>query len=195
MQRLRCCAERNAPQKHPITPHSSARNITQPSQRGLVAKFRRPAGHPPASRGRAGRRHRAGRSHHSRKTRGRPESGGALLVPRVRSALTAAARQGAAARIDQSRCSAGLIFCRIAPGLFHSGSNPRPGGGIGRHARLRIWCRKTCRFESCPGHQIVLVPKSAVWRSGCRVDQLLLRASILLRVTFSLYPMSWRAYE
>jgi hypothetical protein len=24
---------------------------------------------------------------------------------------------------------------------------------------------------------------------------LLLRASILLRVTFSLYPMSWRAYE
>src|SRR5205823_9264580 len=24
------------------------------------------------------------------------------------------------------------------------------GGGIGRRARLRIWCRKACRFESCP---------------------------------------------
>ena len=23
------------------------------------------------------------------------------------------------------------------------------GGGIGRRARLRIWCRKACRFESC----------------------------------------------
>ena len=24
------------------------------------------------------------------------------------------------------------------------------GGGIGRRVRLRIWCRKACRFESCP---------------------------------------------
>src|SRR5437016_12356987 len=24
------------------------------------------------------------------------------------------------------------------------------GGEIGRRARLRIWCRKACRFESCP---------------------------------------------
>src|SRR5439155_19444134 len=26
------------------------------------------------------------------------------------------------------------------------------GGGIGRRARLRIWCREACRFESCPWH-------------------------------------------
>src|SRR5438270_13217597 len=24
------------------------------------------------------------------------------------------------------------------------------GGEVGRRARLRIWCRKACRFESCP---------------------------------------------
>lgn len=27
-----------------------------------------------------------------------------------------------------------------------------PGGGIGRHARLRILCHLVCRFESYPGH-------------------------------------------
>lgn len=26
-------------------------------------------------------------------------------------------------------------------------------GEIGRHARLRIWCRKACRFESYYPHQ------------------------------------------
>jgi hypothetical protein len=34
-----------------------------------------------------------------------------------------------------------------------------PGGGIGRHARLRIWCRKTCRFKSCPGHHYRILDK------------------------------------
>lgn len=30
-----------------------------------------------------------------------------------------------------------------------------PGGGIGRHARLRIWYRKVCGFDSLPGHFIL----------------------------------------
>ena len=29
----------------------------------------------------------------------------------------------------------------------------RPGGEIGRHARLKISCRKACGFDSRPGHQ------------------------------------------
>ena len=28
----------------------------------------------------------------------------------------------------------------------------RAGGEIGRHAILRGWCRKACRFKSCPAH-------------------------------------------
>ena len=35
-----------------------------------------------------------------------------------------------------------IVFCHIRC----------PGGEIGRHARLRIWCCKVCRFESYPGH-------------------------------------------
>ena len=27
-------------------------------------------------------------------------------------------------------------------------------GGIGRRARLRIWCLTTCRFESCQAHKV-----------------------------------------
>lgn|GEM_PF-2471161 len=30
-----------------------------------------------------------------------------------------------------------------------------PGGEIGRHARLRGVCRKTCWFESSPGHLVM----------------------------------------
>ena len=32
-----------------------------------------------------------------------------------------------------------------------------PGGGIGRRARFRCVCRKACRFDSCPGHWLILV--------------------------------------
>jgi hypothetical protein len=28
-----------------------------------------------------------------------------------------------------------------------------PGGGIGRHARLRTSCFRACGFKSCSGHQ------------------------------------------
>lgn len=31
--------------------------------------------------------------------------------------------------------------------------NQSPGGEIGRRARFRCVCRKTCRFDSCPGHR------------------------------------------
>ena len=34
-----------------------------------------------------------------------------------------------------------LIVC-------HEAARMRACGGIGRHARLRIWCREACRFES-----------------------------------------------
>ena len=31
-----------------------------------------------------------------------------------------------------------------------------PGGGNGRHAILRGWCRKASRFESGPGHSVIV---------------------------------------
>src|SRR5436190_8071645 len=33
-------------------------------------------------------------------------------------------------------------------------NHPCPDGGIGRHARLRIWFRKECRFKSCSGYPL-----------------------------------------
>lgn len=43
-------------------------------------------------------------------------------------------------RLTKRACSAKILLL-----------TPCPGGEIGRHARLRIWCRKACRFESYPG--------------------------------------------
>ena len=39
------------------------------------------------------------------------------------------------------------LFCIFAPTIL------RGYGEIGRHARLRIWCRKACRFESYYPHE------------------------------------------
>ena len=37
-------------------------------------------------------------------------------------------------------------------------------GEIGRRARLRIWCRKAYRFESCQAHHFIILLKQIVWR-------------------------------
>src|SRR5882757_1346358 len=84
----------------------------------------------------------------------------------------------------QAREAAGFVkvgggskpnFAAATLGLYSPKTNPLsapssvrrcPGGGIGRHTRLRGVCRKACRFESCPGHQLVRVPKSANWGTG-----------------------------
>jgi hypothetical protein len=51
-------------------------------------------------------------------------------------------QQAGRATADLSRATSGGSCMRI-----HC-----PGGGIGRHARLRISFRKECRFDPCPGH-------------------------------------------
>jgi hypothetical protein len=47
-------------------------------------------------------------------------------------------------------------------------------GEIGRHARLRIWCRKACRFESYYPHKKKLLNREAFFvciRSLIRILQ------------------------
>src|SRR3954470_5800231 len=66
----------------------------------------------------------------------------------------------AAMRTGVLRCARGEADEKISgldnPKWFHLSARSSlpncPGGGIGRHTRLRGVCRKACRFESCPGH-------------------------------------------
>lgn len=48
--------------------------------------------------------------------------------------------------------------------------NFSPGGGIGRHARLRIWCRKVCGFESHPGHHFGFEDLSSFIQNRLRLE-------------------------
>lgn len=42
-----------------------------------------------------------------------------------------------------------------------------PGGEIGRHARLRIWYREVCRFESYPGQHLINNFTKSIYNSKC----------------------------
>lgn len=77
-----------------------------------------------------------------------------------------------------------------------------PGGGIGRHARLRILCHLVCRFESYPGHFFMIyqeTPQGIIVRfriiPNANKNQIVGLANEEIKVRIAAHPEKGKANE